>query len=246
MFRKLLDKYLSFNIFNFTDSQSFDMEESIEKTNKTLEKYPHYNRTLINYISGNCYYNGKISHNYEVNENDLKESSDLDDLILKTQPMSKSLHLFHGFEPGIRYDDNNWKMGHKIVIPFHLSKTPAFWVAERFTNHWNWLLEKKKLGLFKSIPACYNMGLLNAFKTLFFRKYLFCIYDQSEGSWHHVSTDIRCPQDLLKYNKMLINNEEFEYLSHKNEKFVLVDIIYKYNFWFPFINKFYVLRRITN
>ena len=51
MFRELLNKYLSFNIFNFVDSDSFDMEESIEKTNKTLEAYPQYNHTLTNYIS---------------------------------------------------------------------------------------------------------------------------------------------------------------------------------------------------
>jgi len=243
----MLDKFLSFNFDNYADNKEFDMDESIKKTLDTTKKFPDLYGSLVSYISGNCYYNGKLSHQHELSDKEVGETKNLNDLISKTEPISKPLHLFHGFEVGIKYDDHKWKIGNKIIFNFHLSKTPAYWVASRFGDHFSWYIHKIKSGLFTSIPACYNIGYIAAIKTIFFQKYLFCIYKEI-NKWKHVSTDIRCPNDLLviantNARKILLMNEEFEYLSHTKEIFILADIVYKFSLVPPFVRKFYIMER---
>lgn len=243
MYRYILKKSISNNLQNFHDGKMFDMVESIEKTSRVLDKYPQYYKTLIGYISGNCYYNGKISNDIALSEEEDSTTKDLDRLVMMTEPISKPLYLFHGFEMGMNYNDKQWKIGESIVFNFHLSKTVAFWVAMRFSNHFYHYWDFKKRKLFDSIPACYNIGYWSAIRTIFIQKYLFCIYEE-ENKWKHISTDIRCPIDILKISPSLIINEEFEYLSHKNEKFLLVDIVNKFSITLPFIKKFYIIKRI--
>lgn len=250
MYRNILNTYLEYNIFNFgTNSVStFNMSESTEKTNKTIEKYPIFCQTLRNYIVGNCYYNGKISHNLALTEEEKQETNNLDKLIMETEPITKPLYLFHGFEAGLKYNDNKWKIGEEMNFSFHLSKTPAFWIARGFSDHFSWYFGKKQFGNITNIPLCYDIGYISATKTLFMQKILFCIYEEP-NKWKHVSTNIRCPKDMLKNldNKSKLQfllREEFEYLSHKNEKFVLVDVVYKYQFSLPFVYKFYIVKRI--
>lgn len=231
MYQKLLSEQLSYNLLNYQECDMFDISESTNDTNTILDIFgsPH---CLTNYIAGNCYFNGKLSHHMTLTTKDQTEINNLDNLIHRTKPIYKKLTLFHGFEIGINYDDKNWKLNKVINFNFFLSKTPAFWVAKRFTNHFFcWLNLKTKIGS-DDLPKCYYINWFDALKTLFVRKYLFCIYD---GSFKHVSSDMKYPKNL----------EEFVYLSHRNEKFILVDIVYKYNFWFPFINKFYILVRMT-
>ena len=247
MFRKLLDLFLSYNVSNFND-EIFDMTESIENTDQVLNNNNHYHKALTSYIAGDCYYNGKLSHNLQLTDEEQIAADNLDALVLQTKPLSKPINLFHGFEAGLRYGDDKWRIGDQISFPFHLSKTPAYWVAQRFTNHFSWYMESLQRDLVDYRPACYNIGYYEAAKTLFFRKYLFCIYEEAD-KWQHVSSDMRCPRDMLnradastKVSLML--NEEFEYLSHRGEKFILVDVIYKIKFTLPFVRKFYVVRRI--
>ena len=161
----------------------------------------------------------------------------------------RPLYLFHGFEAGIKYNDDKWKINDVVTLNFHISKTPAFWIAQRFADHFSWYINAKLFN--KSIvymPKCYDIGFLNSFITIFMQKYLFCIY-QEEDKWHHVSTDIRCPNDVYQLansnvKTFLKMNEENEYLSHKDEKFKLIDVVYKFQFGLPFVNKFYIMKRI--
>ncbi|XWV26233.1 putative orfan [Tupanvirus soda lake] len=248
MYRALLEKFLLYDIKNINNVSVFDMSESVNVTDETLNKYPQYYSSFLGYTSGNCYYNGKLSVGDDLNAEEKNHTENINNLVLKTKPINKPLYLFHGFEPGIKYNDNEWTLGNIITFNFHLSKTPAFWVASRFSNHFGWYLDKIKRNVITTIPKCYDIGYFNAIKTLFYEKYLFCVYNDS-GKWHHISTDNRCPKDLLagaseKTKQQLLLNEEFEYLSHTGEKFKLVDIVHKFNFGIPFVRKFYVMERV--
>lgn len=268
-YRHMLDRLLKINITNFDKCPEFDLTESITATNISLEKNPKCYRPLIEYIAGNCQYNAKISHNEPISDTEQIKTNLLDELILATKPVAKPLYLFHGFEPGIKYDDHKWQIGSNIKFNFHLSKTPAIWVASRFTNHFNcymntnsfqhlfifnypyieypqWYIHEKT----NTDHFSYKLNFYDAFASIFIQKYLFCVYSEA-NRWHHVSTDIRCPAELLniasyKKQQSLLANEEFEYLSHKNEEFKLVDIVYKFSFSLPLVRKFYVMERIES
>ncbi len=246
MYRQILNIFLQLKLSDTGQVGSFDMKETIENTEQI--KNSDYHSSFINYVAGNCYYNGKLSNNEKLEPKEKICSDNIDNLAMSTATISKPLYLFHGFEPGINYNDGSWNINQEIIFGFHLSKTPAIWVAERFTNHFSWYIEKVWQKKIQSMPKCYDIGYFNACKTLFLQKYLFCIYDEP-NKWHHISTDIRCPAEFLsnvdehRKHRFLIN-EEFEYLTHKNEKFVLVDIVYKFGFWTPFLKKIYIMKRI--
>lgn len=268
-YRSKLDKLLGITILNFKQYPEFDMTESIAKTKASLQKNPDYRKAMIGYMSGNCYYNSKLSHGEPLTDAEKNNTNLLDKLVLQTEPISKPLYLFHGFEPGIKYNDNQWQIGTNTTFNFHLSKTPAHWVASRFSNHFSWYLNTKQnishqhclideyfpwyLGeqqndTFHQIPPCYNIGFYNAIKTIFLQKYLFCVYPE-ENKWSHLSTDVRCPPEFydkasIQEKQVLLLNEEFEFLSHKNEEFKLMDVVYKFDFKLPFVRKFYVMERI--
>ncbi|XWV24985.1 putative ORFan [Tupanvirus deep ocean] len=248
MYRTILENFLSFSIDCIYKNSVFDMTESVEKTDNALKEHPEYNSSFLGYTSGNCYYNGKLSVGDKLNTEEKTHTENINKLVMQTKPIDKPLYLFHGFEAGVKYDDTKWMIGDDITFNLHLSKTPAFWVASRFSNHFGWYLEKIKRNVMTTIPKCYDIGYFNAIKTLFYQKYLFCVYNES-GKWHHISTDNRCPKDLMikaneKTKRKLLLNEEFEYLSHTGEKFKLVDIVYKFNLFLPFVSKYYVMVRI--
>lgn len=241
MYRILLNQKLSLTIKN-VDLKDFDMREVICKTDRVLSAFPKYNSVLLGYQTGFCYYNGKISHRIELTKTEQRLTDELDELIRKIEPMNRPLYLFHGFEAGLYYGDSKWKLGDEIEFNFHLSKTPAIWVASRFTNHFGWYLGQNNKINKDTLPECYKLTFFAAFLTLFYQKYLFCIYDEVYGS--HAASEIRAPAKLLKTMPRLIEREEFEYLSHRNEKFLLCDVVYKFSFRPPFIRKFYIMKRI--
>jgi hypothetical protein len=234
MYQAKLQEYLKLNLSTIKDYPEFNPCQNSADVESICQNTDMYH-SMISYIAGNCYFNGKLSHNAKLIDNELKMTNDLDCIVSKLKPIPYPLYLFHGFEPGINYGDHNWTIGKVIKFPFHLSKTPAIWIADRFTNHYSW---KKKND--PTIPECYNISLISRLKTLFHRKYLFCIYPENQFS--HITTDIRCPPDLIKINPSLIMNEEFEYLSNSGETFKLIDIYSRRTglIW----KTFYIMERI--
>lgn len=244
MLKLMLDRYLSYNgRFDIPAVEITKFYKSVENTSSTLDNNPHLYRSMVTYNSGCCYYNGKISHGQQLSDDDKTETENIDKLSSLIAPLRQPLYLFHGFEPGLKYNDDEWVIGERVKIPFHLSKTPVYYVAKGFSMHFYWYVNnllKKKI-----YPDCYYISFWSALRTVFMRKYLFCYYDVNSNV-SHISTDIRCPVDLFGFDDIhaMFQNEEFEYLTKKNEEFVLEDIVYKYSFMPPFINKFYIMRSI--
>lgn len=237
-YRKTLDHLLS---SNDTDPL-FQAIDPVIKNTQCID-YPALHKSFNQYVAGNCWYNGKLSYRMCLTNQEKQDSDNIDSLVQMTKPINGPLYLFHGFEPGSLYKDDEWQIGDKIIFPFHLSKTLAHWIAAKFTNHWQWYLNQRNSSNPSTLPSCYCIGIWNAFKTLFIRKYLFCVY---EGQSKHISTDARCPRELVSKIPRLIMNEEFEFLSHKNESFELIDVVYKFRPILPFISKYYIIVRIKN
>lgn len=72
---------------------------------RVIDTHPEYAKSFLNYTTGNCYYNGKISNGALLGEFENQETGNLDNLVFKTKLVGTSLYLFHGFEAGIKYND---------------------------------------------------------------------------------------------------------------------------------------------
>jgi hypothetical protein len=201
-YKNLLNEALSYNIKNYKENDCFDMNESINNTNEASKENISLYNSLVHYISGYCNYNMKLSNGVKLDIAEQQDTDNIDILVNKTKPINKPLYLFHGFEFGTNYQDHKWVIGQNLEFNFHLSKTPAYWIAKNFTNHFNCHINSR--------IYYFNVSFYESFKSIFIRKYLFCIYEEL-GKWKHVSTDIRCPKSLLEKNPKLILNEEFEY-----------------------------------
>ncbi len=132
----------SFNeIDNILFSNPF-MKEIIFKTNKVLENkndpqtLNEYS-SLMQYISGNCWINDKLSLNIKLNEKDIKMQKNIHSILNKVEPLSFPITLFHGFEPFTHYREEEWKIGNIIRIPGFLSKSLSFNIAYRFAQAQN-------------------------------------------------------------------------------------------------------------
>lgn len=134
MYKEKFWTQVSYTIKTCYQSDLFDLQNVRDNTESISN--PEYQTSLIKYISGNCFYNGLLSRNQKLTDIDQKNSDNIDKLTKATPFIKHSLSLFHGFEPGILYNDNTWRKNQVITFPFHLSKTPAYFVAHRFSNHW--------------------------------------------------------------------------------------------------------------
>jgi hypothetical protein len=249
--RNLLDKQLTYTWNNYKQNPMFDITETVNKTYAASDKNSSlglYN-DLIRYNSGFCDFNQRLSHGLKLSEDDTQYSKNIDKLVELTEPTEKNLYLFHGFEFGMKYGENKWKPGDKVRFDFHLSKTPGYFIAMSFTNHFMLFFgtifhpfNTKNKNVFSrayDLLVEKNLNLFQIISTIFFRKYLFCIYDKPSK---HISTDIRAPHEIVQNKPSVIYNEEFEYLSHKGEEFVFLGVKYKFRLFY--VEKFYVMHKI--
>jgi hypothetical protein len=247
----ILNQFIALTLIDFVterfESHTFRAwDETKKQTNSVTDQRPELYSPIFQYMCGNCYFNSKLSHGLSLSENDKKFSDGIDEAVSLTAGVDGPLYLFHGFEPGLNYGEDSWLVGSKIQLGFHLSKTAAFWVAERFSSHWNWYFEKLAPNPITgkpdmdTMPHTYNIGYWKAFKSIFVQKYLFCVYPEGKKS-HHLSLDTRVPDFILDIKPEMIVKEEFEFLGSKNEQFKLVGIKNKYSLTTPFIKRFYVL-----
>ena len=262
--KEKLDFFLNFTLDDYLVNKTkgtlpieFDMNPQYEKTDNAAKTLPNGSScvsSMFQYMAGNCFYNGKLSCRvplFKEEEENTKNIDALSNVVKLITPKKETFHLFHGFEPGLKYGEANWDKGDIITFNFHLSKTPAIWVAQNFSDHWSWYMEKIHPDIFghilmEGIVGCYNIGYWNAFKTKFIQKFLFCIYP-SNTNYGFLSSDHRSPEVLMKKHpemENLILKEEFEYLSGKDESFRLIDIVDKYSWYPPFIRRFYIMEFI--
>jgi hypothetical protein len=93
----------------------------------------------MQYISGNCWINDKLSMGIELNEKDIQMRNNIHSILDKVEPLSFPITLFHGFERFSYYGENNWKIGDIINIPGFLSKSLSFNIAHRFAQSENFM-----------------------------------------------------------------------------------------------------------
>ncbi len=130
------------DIDNILFSNRF-MKEIIAKTNQVLNKkdpqtIDEYS-SLMQYVSGNCWVNDKLSNQLNLDEKDIEMIKNIHSILDKVEPLSFSITLFHGFEPFTYYRNENWKIGTVFQIPGFLSKSLSFSIANRFAQSENYM-----------------------------------------------------------------------------------------------------------
>lgn len=192
--------------------------DPIDKTRAALLLHPKLDKPLSRYVVGNCKFNSKLSHGEPLNQEEQSHTEALDKLISSTEAIGEPLHLFHGPEPWLDYQEHNWKVGQRIKFGFHLSKTLAPWVAWKFANLAPW-----------------SLG------GLFMKKILF--FEYPAGS-RHAATDFRCPREFEHSLSHLLENEEFELIGPKDEEFELKGIAYRFQCGLPLCYKYYLFLKV--
>ncbi len=137
----------TFRSFEYIDNILFSnrfMKEIISKTNQVLNKKDDEQTineysSLMQYVSGNCWVNDKLSNQLNLDEKDIEMIKNIHSILDKVEPLSFSITLFHGFETYTYYRNENWKIGTVFQIPGFLSKTLSFNIANRFAQSENFL-----------------------------------------------------------------------------------------------------------
>lgn len=125
-------------------NQNKFMKEIIEKTSKISGTNNDIYSNLTKYVSGNCWFNIKLSNNITLDENDQKILDSINTAVNLVEPLSYPITLFHGFEKYTKYGEyfGEYFVGDIINIPGILSKSLSFNVANVFAIAQNYFRPK--------------------------------------------------------------------------------------------------------
>lgn len=106
------------------------IKEIEDKTSRMLDldKENNIAYAITKFISGNCWFNSKLSHGLKIEDCEQNILDQIDNGVSLVEPLSISVALFHGFEKYINYK----KIGNNINIPGIVSKTLSLNIAKRF------------------------------------------------------------------------------------------------------------------
>lgn len=106
---------------------------------RPIEDHPNNEiyQSCIKYNSGNCWWNGKLSNDDPLCDDDKKDVANLKTALDIVKPVPFPIDLFHGFEYHLKYDESKWAaldaIGSTHNFPFFLSKTLSWKVATFFS-----------------------------------------------------------------------------------------------------------------
>jgi hypothetical protein len=129
---KLKKTFRNFDEVDKTIHSHPKMSEIITKSDKVILKNPEGDYQLRRYVGGDCWLNGKLSHNIPLFDKEKTMISSIHSLLDEVEPLSYPVTLFHGFEYYTKYGSNTWKRGDIIQIPGFLSKTLSYNIAFDF------------------------------------------------------------------------------------------------------------------
>ncbi len=129
---KLKKTFRNFDEVDKTIHSHPKMSEIITKSDKVILKNPEGDYQLRRYVGGDCWLNGKLSHNIPLSDKEKTMISSIHSLLDEVEPLSYPVTLFHGFEYYTKYGSNTWKRGDIIQIPGFLSKTLSYNIAFDF------------------------------------------------------------------------------------------------------------------
>jgi len=104
-------------------------------TNKMLEfdKENKIGSSIIKFVSGNCWFNTKLSHGHKIEEHEEKIINGINEGVKLVKQLTQPVSLFHGFEKYVNYK----KINDTISVPGIVAKTLSINVAKRFAYSTN-------------------------------------------------------------------------------------------------------------
>jgi hypothetical protein len=158
--------------------------EIARKYSQIIENDKNVYMSCLRYTSGNCWWNGRLSHPEQkksLTSDEIKDIELINRGICMVEPLPFGVDLLHGFERHLKYGEDTWKMGNTYNFPFFLSKTPSWKVATFFSEQTNQI----------------------------FQQYLFCRYNNSGSK--HICID--CRNETNDEYEYLAYGENFNYIE---------------------------------